>query len=63
MHNVWKICPGAVLSCTVGTLYTETVFSEGILVLHTSIAYSLVSCELVILHLSLEVTDKAQLCK
>lgn len=44
------------------------MFSERTLVLHTytiytSIVYSLVSHELVILHLSLEVTEKAQVCK
>lgn len=39
------------------------MFSERILVLHTSIDYSLVSHELVMLHLGLEATGKAQVCK
>lgn len=39
------------------------MFSERILVLHTSIDYSLVGRELVILHHSLEATDKGQVWK
>lgn len=44
-------------------LYAEAVFSERILVLHTSIDYSLDGHEFVFLHHSVEATDKAQVWK